>query len=96
MARVAVIGEPLRIRGYGLVGALLCAASDRQEAITAFRALPDDVIVAILSPTAERWLTGEIARRPGLIPVRLPGPAGQEAQPFLALSDTGPLRKAQT
>ena len=28
MARVAVIGEPLRIYGYGLAGAVLCPVSD--------------------------------------------------------------------
>jgi vacuolar-type H+-ATPase subunit F/Vma7 len=73
MARVAVIGEPLRIYGYGLAGAVLRPASDRAEAITAWRDLPGDIAVAVLTPSAARWLSGEIAGRPGVLPALLPG-----------------------
>lgn len=73
MARVAVIGEPLRIYGYGLAGAVLCPASDQAEAALAWRQLPDDIAVAVLTASAARWLAGELAERPGVLPVVLPG-----------------------
>jgi vacuolar-type H+-ATPase subunit F/Vma7 len=79
VARVAVIGEPLRIYGYGLAGAVLCPVSDQAEAALAWRDLPDDVAVAVLTPSAARWLASETARRPSVLPVLLPeagDPAG--------------------
>src|SRR6266568_3490641 len=84
MARVAVIGEPLRIYGYGLAGAVMFPASDQAEAISAWRELPDDVSVAVLTPSAARWLACEIATRPRVLPVLLPearlvGPVSPEA-----------------
>ncbi len=72
MARVAVIGEPLRIYGYGLAGAVLCPVSDQGQAADAWRDLPDDVAVAVLTPSAAGWLAGDIARRPGVLRVLLP------------------------
>ncbi len=72
MARVAVIGEPLRIHLYGLTGAVLCPATDQAEAVLAWREMPDDIEVAVLTPRAARWLASEIARRPGVLPVLLP------------------------
>ena len=71
MARVAVIGEPPRIHGYGLPGAILCPATDQAEAVLAWRSLPDDIDVAVLTPNAARWLASEIAGRPGVLPVLL-------------------------
>jgi hypothetical protein len=71
MARVAVIGEPPRIHGYGLPGAILCPATDQAEAVLAWRGLPDDIDVAVLTPNAARWLASEIAGRPGVLPVLL-------------------------
>jgi hypothetical protein len=71
MARVAVIGEPLRINGYGLPGAILCPATDQAEAVLAWRDLPDEIDVAVLTPSAARWLASEIARRPRVLPVLL-------------------------
>ena len=71
MARVAVIGEPLQIHRYGLTGVTLCPATDQAEAILAWREMPDDIEVAVLTPSAARWLAIEIARRPGVLPVLL-------------------------
>jgi hypothetical protein len=79
MARVAVIGEPLRIHGYGLPGAILCPATDQAQAVLAWRDLPDEVDVAVLTPSAARWLASEIARRPWVLPVLLAEPAQAEA-----------------
>lgn len=72
MARIAVIGEPLRIYGYGLAGAVLCPVSDHAEAARSWRDLPDDVAVAVLTPSAARWLAAEITGRPRVLPVLLP------------------------
>ena len=70
-----MIGEPLRIYGYGLAGAVLCPASDRQQAIRAWQGLPADVDVVVLTATAAAWLGGELAGRPDVLPVTLPDPA---------------------
>lgn len=72
MARIAVIGEPLRICGYGLAGAVLCPASDQAGAVRAWREMPQDVAVAVLTLSASDWLRDEIAERPGVLPVVLP------------------------
>jgi hypothetical protein len=78
MARVVVIGEPLRIHGYGLPDAILCPATDQAQAVLAWRDLPDEVDVAVLTPSAARWLASEIARRPWVLPVLLAGPGAVE------------------
>jgi hypothetical protein len=92
MARVAVIGEPLHIHRYGLTGAVLCPAADQREAVLAWRDMPDDVEVAVLTPSAARWLASEIARRPGVLPVLLPESvmARQEAWPDFLLDSIAP------
>jgi hypothetical protein len=72
VARAAVIGEPLLIYGYGLAGALLCPASDRAAAVRAWKGLPADVSVAVLTGSAARWLADELASRPGVLPVETP------------------------
>ena len=97
MARVAVIGEPLRIYGYGLAGAVLCPVSDQEQAARAWRDLPGDVAVAVLTPSAAGWLAAEIARRPGVLRVLLPdgGRAGCRMS-LLATQDAAlePVRAA--
>jgi hypothetical protein len=72
MARVAVLGEPLRIGGYGLAGALICPARDQPEALRGWRELPGDVAVVVLTPQAESWLGDELAARPDVLTVLLP------------------------
>lgn len=79
MSRVAMIGEPLRIQGYGLAGAVLCPASDRAAAIQAWHDLPDDIAVAVLTPAAAHWLAGETAGRTAVLSVSVPEP--EEALP---------------
>jgi hypothetical protein len=81
VARAAVIGEPLLFYGYGLAGALLCPASDQAAAVRAWKGLPADVSVAILTEQAARWLADELGGRPGILPVEMPEaePAGQRA-----------------
>jgi vacuolar-type H+-ATPase subunit F/Vma7 len=81
MSRAAVIGEPLRIYGYGLAGAVLCPASDRPAAVRALRDLPGDVTVVVLTMKAAQWLADELALRPAILPVILPEPAWAADKP---------------
>lgn len=67
MARIAVIGEPLRVYGYGLAGAVTYLVSDHAEAVEAWRELPNDVAVVVFTSTAASWLGGELASRPGVL-----------------------------
>lgn len=76
MARAAVIGEPLRICGYGLAGAVLCPAADQDQALQGWQALPADIAVIVLTAQAARWLSAELAQRPDLLHVVLPDAAG--------------------
>jgi vacuolar-type H+-ATPase subunit F/Vma7 len=52
MSRVAVIGEPVRVRGYALAGAEVHECVDGSAVRSAWAALTDDVAVVILSPAA--------------------------------------------
>src|SRR5262249_52458375 len=99
MARVAVIGEPPRIHGYGLPDAILCPATDQDTVVVAWLERPDDSDVAGLTPNAARWLASEIAGRPGVLPFLLaeassaPSPAesGLLAEPGLPAAEPDPL-----
>lgn len=84
MARAAVIGEALRIYGYGLAGALLFPASDQPGAVRAWQDLPDDVAVVLLTGQAAGWLEEEIPRRPGVLPVVMPEPGWSAPEPMPA------------
>ena len=81
MARAAVIGEPLRIYGYGLAGALLFPASDQPGVMRAWQHLPGDVAVVLLTGQAARWLEDELERRPGVLPVVMPEPGWPVPRP---------------
>jgi vacuolar-type H+-ATPase subunit F/Vma7 len=72
MARIAVIGEPLSVHGYGLAGALMCPVSDQTEALSAWRELPGDVAVVVLTSSAAAWLGDELASRPGVLHTVMP------------------------
>jgi vacuolar-type H+-ATPase subunit F/Vma7 len=73
MARAAVIGQALRIEGFALAGALLCPAGDEDEARAAWRSLPPDVAVVVLTESAAGWLTGQLGQRPDVLPVVMRG-----------------------
>jgi hypothetical protein len=93
MSRMAVIGEEMCVRGFALAGALVFATEDAAGARAAWRSLPPDVVVAVLTPRAAGWLrdvTGGAAaspldgvpRRPGVLPVVMPaGAEPAEATP---------------
>jgi vacuolar-type H+-ATPase subunit F/Vma7 len=50
--RVAALGERLAVQGFGLAGALVLPADDPVAARAAWRALPADVAVVILTRAA--------------------------------------------
>ena len=85
MSRVAVIGEGVRVQGFALAGALVLAAEDAAGARAAWRSLPPDVVVVVLTPEAAdalRDVTGAgpgapapadgTPRRPRVLPVVMP------------------------
>jgi vacuolar-type H+-ATPase subunit F/Vma7 len=52
VATVAVIGEEPLVRGYLLAGAQVLPADDPEQVRAAWRRLPEDVVVVILTPAA--------------------------------------------
>lgn len=71
MGAVAVIGEPPRVDGFGLAGALVFVATTAEEVRDAWQRLPEDVEVVILTQLAAETVVAEPARgRP--YPVVLP------------------------
>jgi len=73
MSRAAIIGEELRVQGYALAGAVVRAADEQAGALRAWRELPGDVAVVVLTAKAAAWLADELPRRPDLLPVVMPG-----------------------
>jgi hypothetical protein len=59
MNRVAVLGAELEIEGYRLAGALTVAAETPAAVRSAWRALPADVALVVLTPAAAAAL-GEL------------------------------------
>ncbi|WP_433213301.1 hypothetical protein [Microtetraspora malaysiensis] len=70
MATIAIIGEAVRVAGYGLAGALVLPAENAGEVRTAWRGLGPEVAVVILTPAAAASL-GD----PGGGPLRVVMPA---------------------
>jgi vacuolar-type H+-ATPase subunit F/Vma7 len=59
MSTIAAIGERERVRGFALAGVHVVAAEDPELARAAWRGLPDDVGLVILTPTAHAALARE-------------------------------------
>jgi len=77
MARVAVIGEQPRIQGFELAGALICEVNDAASARRAWRSLPADVAVVVVTAASAGWLGDELGTCLDVLPVVMPGsPAG--------------------
>jgi hypothetical protein len=60
---VAAIGEPERVAGYGLAGAAVYPASDRESVLAAWDALPEDAELLILSRSARVLLASHLDDR---------------------------------
>jgi vacuolar-type H+-ATPase subunit F/Vma7 len=58
VSRVAVIGEDVRVEGFGLAGALVCPAYGETAVRAAWDALEEDVSVVLLTPAAAAALAG--------------------------------------
>jgi vacuolar-type H+-ATPase subunit F/Vma7 len=71
MSRAAVIGEAMRVEGYALAGAVVYPAENADQAHAAWRSLPSDIAVVVLTARAAAWL-GEAPRRAGVLPVVMP------------------------
>ena len=72
MARAAVIGDAVRVEGYALAGAVVYPAEDADQTRTAWRSLPSDIAVVVLTARAAAWLGEAPQRRDGVLPVVMP------------------------
>jgi vacuolar-type H+-ATPase subunit F/Vma7 len=63
MSRVVVVGEPPRVDGWALSGAVVVPVTDAEDARRGADALADDVEVVITTPTALRLLGDRLAGR---------------------------------
>jgi vacuolar-type H+-ATPase subunit F/Vma7 len=70
MGTVAVIGEQSLVAGYVLCGALVLAAGDPEAVRQAWRSMPGDVDVVILTRAAAAALEGREGR-PEVDPAQL-------------------------
>ena len=61
MSGIAAIGESDRVRGFALAGVSVAAADEPDAARAAWRALPADVALVILTPAAHAAIAGELA-----------------------------------
>ena len=64
MARVAAIGEELRIQGLALAGVITCPAETAEDTRSAWRCRRRRGAVVILTARAAAVLSGELHRRP--------------------------------
>jgi vacuolar-type H+-ATPase subunit F/Vma7 len=71
VSRAAVIGEAVRAQGYALAGAVVYPAEDADQARAAWRSLPPDTAVVVLTARAAAWLC-EAQRRDGVLAVVMP------------------------
>jgi len=72
MARAAVIGESVRTAGFALAGAVVLAAENAEEARAAWRELPPDCSVLVLTAAAAAWLGEEPQTRRDLLVAVMP------------------------
>lgn len=61
--RIAALGERERVRGFGFAGVQLAAAEDADAARAAWRSLPGDVGLVILTQAAHAALVVELAEQ---------------------------------
>jgi vacuolar-type H+-ATPase subunit F/Vma7 len=69
MSRAAVIGEAVRVQGFTLAGAAVYPAEDQEEARAAWRSLPPDIAVVVLTAHAAAWLGEALELRRDVLPV---------------------------
>lgn len=62
MTTVAAIGAQAQVRGFALAGVLVLPAEDRDAVRKAWRSLPDNIGLVLLTPQAAQALREEISR----------------------------------
>lgn len=67
ISRAAVIGESVRTEGFALAGALVLTAENADQVRAAWRSLPADVGVLVLTSSAAAWLGDAPRSRPGVL-----------------------------
>jgi vacuolar-type H+-ATPase subunit F/Vma7 len=72
MSRAAVIGEAVRVQGYALAGAVVYQVEDADQARTAWRTMPPDIAVVVLTGRTAAWLGEVPQRRDGVLSVVMP------------------------
>jgi vacuolar-type H+-ATPase subunit F/Vma7 len=73
MTRIVAIGEADRVSGFALAGVAVAAADNHDDALAAWKALPDDAAVVILTPAARVALAPELSRPDQRLWVVMPG-----------------------
>ncbi len=71
MGSVVALGETHELEGFALAGVEVIVA-DAADAVSAWEALDDDVVLVILSPSAAAAVLGELHRRPEVLTVVMP------------------------
>jgi vacuolar-type H+-ATPase subunit F/Vma7 len=64
MAKIAVIGEGVKVLGFGLPGAIVLPAEGPEAVLAAWLSLGEDVAVVVLTSRAARTLAGRTASWP--------------------------------
>jgi vacuolar-type H+-ATPase subunit F/Vma7 len=72
VSRAAVIGEGVRTAGFALGGAVVVMAETAEEVRAAWRELPADVAVVVLTPRAAAWLGDAPQSRRDVLVVVMP------------------------
>lgn len=67
LTRIAAIGEPERLYGLAFAGVRVLAAEDPQAAQAAWRSLPPEIGLVILTRAAHTALGAELPGRDGLL-----------------------------
>ena len=73
MTRIVAIGERERLRGFAFAGVEVAGADDPVTMLAAWRALPADVGLVILTAAAHVALAGELSERDQRLWVVMPG-----------------------
>lgn len=60
MGTVAALGEHMRVRGFALAGVEVFAAEGGEDVRAAWRSLPEDVSLVIVTPAAAGALGAEL------------------------------------
>jgi vacuolar-type H+-ATPase subunit F/Vma7 len=72
VSRAAVIGEGVRTASFALGGAVVVMAETAEEVRAAWRELPADVAVVVLTPRAAAWLGDAPQSRRDVLVVVMP------------------------